>query len=111
MTQRDVAQKLGMSLNVYKSIEAGITKQIPEETVEHLARYYNVPVADLTDEFRQFLLDGQANRIRSYRESLGMGKKTFARKMGIPIRSLQEWENERKVISYKSWERYFKGRV
>jgi transcriptional regulator with XRE-family HTH domain len=111
MTQREVAGKLGLALHTYKNIEAGITKQIPEETVERLARYYNVPVVDLTDEFGCFLLDGQAKRIRAYRESFGLGKKPFARKMGIPIRSLQEWENERKAISYKCWERYFKGRA
>ena len=78
---------------------------------ERLARVYDVPVTDLLDEFNNFLYDGQANRIRTYRESLKLGKKPFARKMGIPIRSLQEWESERKVISLKCWERYFKGRA
>ena len=111
MTQREAAERLGMSLHAYKNIEAGITKKIPEETVERLARFYDLPAGDLTDEFMQFQQDGQARRIRTYRKSLGLGKKPFARKLGIPIRSLQEWENERKAVSYKCWERYFKGRA
>jgi hypothetical protein len=51
--------------------------------VERLARYYNVPEADLTDEFCQFLLGGQADRIRAYHKFLG--QRSFARMMGIPI--------------------------
>ena len=86
-------------------------RQIPEETVERLARYYNVPAADLTDEFGQFLLDGQADRIRAYRKSLGLGQKSFAGMMGIPISNLQAWETGRKTISRKCWERHFKGRA
>lgn len=79
--------------------------------MERLARFYDLPAGDLTDEFMQFLQEGQANRIRTYRRTLGLGKKPFARKLGIPIRSLQEWESEKKGISYKCWERYFKGRA
>ena len=111
MTQKEAADKMGVSLHTYKNIELGITKQISKETVERLARFYDLPAGDLTDEFMQFLQDGQAHRIRTYRRTLGLGKKPFARKLGIPIRSLQEWENERKAVSYKCWERYFKGRA
>ena len=102
---------MGMSKNVYKSIEEGSTQHIQREMAEQLAQFYDVPVMDFLDEFNQFLHDGQAKRIRAYRESLKMGKKPFARKMGIPVRCLQEWESGRKVISIKCWERYFKGRA
>lgn len=110
LRQKDAAEKLGISLSTYKSIEEGFNQYVSQELTQKLAQFYNVPVADLQNEYNRFLCDGQAYRIRRYRESLGLGKKPFARAMGIPIRSLQEWENERKVISYKSWERYFKGR-
>ena len=33
----------------------------------------------------------------------------FAQAFHIPEASLQNWEEERKKLSYKSWERYFKG--
>ena len=111
LMQAEVADKVGMTHNVYKTIEAGVTRQIQREMAERLAQFYGVPVTDFLDEFNRFLYDGQADRIRAYRESLGLGKKPFAREMGIPIRSLREWESGRKVISLKCWERYFKGKT
>ena len=92
-------------------IECGVTQHIPIGMIEKLADYYSVPKTDFMDEFNRFLYDGQANRMRACRESLGLGKKPFARQMGIPIRSLREWESGRKVISRKCWEKYFKGRA
>ena len=109
--QVEVAEKVGMTHSVYKAIEEAFTQHIDPENVERLAQFYGVPVTDFLDEFNRFLYDGQANRIRAYRESLGLGKKPFARKMAIPIRSLQGWESGKKVISIKCWERYFKGRA
>ena len=108
--QTDAAEIAGVTRAVYIDIECGTTQHIPLEMVQRLAEFYDVPVIDFLDEFNRFLYDGQGKRIRVYRESLGLGKKAFARKLGIPIRCLQEWENDRKVISKKSWERYFKGR-
>lgn len=111
LMQTEVAQQIGMSDSVYKNIEEGLTQHIPREMVERLAQFYHVPVTDFLDEFNQFLYDGQAKRIRAYREKFGMGRKPFARSTGIPIRSLQEWESGKKVISRKCWEQYFKGRA
>ena len=111
LTQAEVADRVGMTHSVYKAIEEGITQHIEPEKVERLAQFYGVPAMDFLDEFNQFLYAGQAVRIRAYRESYGMGKKPFARKMGIPVNCLREWESGRKVISRKSWERYFKGRA
>ena len=109
LLQTEVADQVGITHNVYKAVEEGLTQHIPQEAAERLARFYRVPITDFLDEFNRFLYDGQANRIRAYRESLGLGKKPFAKKMGIPIRSLQAWETGRKQISRKCWEKYFSG--
>ena len=111
LMQVEVADRVGMTHSVYKAIEEGFTQHIEPEKVGRLAQFYGVPVTDFLDEFNHFLYEGQAARIRAYRESFGMGKKPFARKMGIPVRCLQEWESGRKVISIKCWERHFKGRA
>ena len=111
LKQKETAQKVGMTRSAYKALEEGFSQRIEPDRADRLAQFYGVPVTDFLDEFNQFLYDGQANRIRAYRESMGLGKKPFAKKMGIPIRCLQEWEGGRKVISRKSWERYFKGRA
>jgi transcriptional regulator with XRE-family HTH domain len=109
LLQTEVADQVGITHNIYKAIEEGFKQHIPQEAAERLARFYRVPITDFLDEFNRFLYDGQANRIRAYRESLGLGKKPFAKKMGIPIRSLQAWETGRKQISRKCWEKYFSG--
>ena len=111
LMQVEVADKVGMTHSVYKAIEEGFTQHIEPEKVDRLAQFYGVPVTDFLDEFNHFLYDGQANRIRAYRKSLGMGRKTFARHTGIPLTSLRYWEDDKKVISRKCWEQYFKGRA
>lgn len=109
--QSEVAEVIGVTRAVYGDMERGITQQIPLDATIKLAQLYQVPVAELMDEYNRFLYDGQATRIRAYRESLGLKRKAFAKAVGIPIRSLQEWESGKKTVSRKSWERYFKGRA
>ena len=111
LTQACVARETGIPQNIYRAMEVGIVQHVQPEMAERLALFYGLPVRECLDEFNRFLYDGQAVRIQAYRESLGMSRKPFARKMGIPIRSLQAWENGEKVISVKSWERYFKGKA
>ena len=81
---------------------------IPRRKTACLAQFYGVPKKDFIDDYNRFLLDGQAKLNLAYREKLGMGRKTFARHTGIPLSSLRYWENEKKVVSRKAWERYFK---
>ncbi len=107
LLQSEVAERVGLTYNAYKNLEAGTMQHISRDTAQRLAELYNIPVADLLDAYNQFLYDGQAARIRTYRESLGLRKKPFARKMGIPIRSLQAWESGSKTLSRQSWEKYF----
>ena len=76
-----------------------------------LSDLYGLPERDFMDEFGQFLYDGQSQRIRAYRARLGMGRKPFCRYTGIPLTNIRIWESEQKVISRKSWEKYFKGRA
>ncbi len=54
------------------------------------------------------LNDGQGSQIRSIRSRTGLSQKEFAEKSGIPIKRLRVWENEAKIISYRSWETFFK---
>ena len=111
LTQKEGAAKIGMSYHVYKAIEEGTTRQISAEMRNKLAQFYNVANEDLIDEFNRFLLDGQANRIRAIRSKTGLSRREFARQLGIPVQSLKGWENEKRAVTYKSWEKYFKGRA
>ena len=111
LMQKEVAAKIGMSHNAYKSIEEGATRQISTEMRDRLARFYDVANEDLIDAFNRFLLDGQANRIRAIRGKTGLSQREFAGQMGIPVQGLEAWENEKRAVTYKSWEKYFKGRT
>ena len=110
LMQKEVAAKIGMSHHVYKAIEEGTTRQLSTEMRDKLAQFYDVAAEDLIDAFNRFLLDGQANRIRAIRSKTGLSQREFARQMGIPVQSLKGWENEKRAVTYKSWEKYFKGR-
>ena len=111
LTQREAAQIAGVSRSVYIDIECGITRRLPGCLIQNLPKFYGVPVSDFLDEYNQFLFDGQAQRIRAYREKLGMGRKPFCRHTGIPLSNLRGWEDGKKEVSFKCWEMYFKGRA
>ena len=111
LMQTEVAERIGMSHYTYKTIEEGTAQHFAKEMRDALARFFGVPAADFTDEFNQFLEDGQGGRIRAWRSRTGLSRQAFADRYGIPFRSLEVWEIEKKAISYKSWEKYFKGRA
>ena len=111
LMQVEVADKVGMTPSAYKAIEEGFTQRIAPDKADQLAKFYGVPANGFLDEFAQFLRDGQAQRILGYRNRLGMSRGVFAQFTGIPLRSLQSWEKNQKIISRSSWERYFKDKA
>lgn len=111
LMQKEVARMAGITRNTYINLETGNLNSFNKTTADKLATLFEIPVCDLLDGYNRFLWDGQARQIQEYRQSFGLGQKPFARQMGIPIRSLQAWESGRKVVSLKSWEKYFKGRI
>ena len=111
LMQREVAAIAGLNRSVYNNIECGTTQHIPLEAARRLAEYYGVSADDFIDEYTRFNLDGQVQRISAYRSRLKMKKKPFCKYTGIPLTSLREWEKGNKTVSYKCWEKYFKGRA
>ena len=111
LMQKEVAKIAGVSRNTYINLETGVLNGFDKTVADKLATLFEIPVYDLLDGYNRFLCHGQARQIQSYRASFGLGQKPFARQMGIPIRCLQDWESGRKVVSLKSWEKYFKDRI
>ena len=70
-----------------------------------------VPASDFEDEFNRFCEDGQGSRIQAWRSQTGLNRQAFAERYGIPLQSLEVWENEKRAVTYKSWEKYFKERA
>lgn len=111
LMQKEVAAKIGMSYHVYKAIEEGITRHFDKRMRERLACFFGVPASDFEDEFNRFCEDGQGSRIQAWQSQTGLNRQAFAERYGIPLQSLKAWENEKRAVTYKSWEKYFKGRA
>ena len=111
LMQKEVAEKIGMSHHAYMSIEEGTTRRFGKGMRERLAGFFGVPASDFEDEFNRFCEDGQGSRIQAWRSQTGLNRQAFAERYGIPLQSLKGWENEKRAVTYKSWEKYFKGRL
>lgn len=109
LMQKEVADRAGISRSVYIQLETGACDVYPIPILDKLAALYNIPVADLLDDYNRFLYLGQARLIRAHRQSLGLGKKPYARYMGISPTSLRLWEAEKKRVTKTTWEKYFRG--
>lgn len=108
LMQKEVADMIGITRGHYIDYEVGCVDYYPKEMVDKLAKFYQIPVDDLLDDYNRFLYRGQGKLIRKYRESLGMKKKQFARFIKLSPNTLCLWENDEKRMSINSWKKYFK---
>lgn len=111
LMQKEVAQIVGISRSTYINLETDNYNRFDKTTADKLSKLYNIPVDDLLDDYNRFIAVGQGKLIREYRESLNLGKRPFARALGVDANMIRLWESERKQISLKSWEKYFKNRI
>ena len=111
LTQKELAEQLGISRSMYINMETGAIDQYPLDVLDKLSKLYNVPITDFLDEYNLFLYCGQGAQLRAYRDELGMTQKDFAAHMGVYLSNITLWEKERKVISKTLWKRYFEERL
>ena len=102
---------VGISEGVYMGLEKARNEYYEKDVVDKLAELFRIPVQDLLDEYNAFMYNDPAKQIHEYRMSLGMGTERFARKIGTSETCVRSWEKNTKLISRKSWEKYFKGRI
>lgn len=111
LMQKEVAKMVGISRSTYINLETGNYNGFDRTVADKLSKLFNIPVYDLLDDYNRFLSCGQGKLIREYRESLNLGKRPFARLVGADANMIRLWESERKQVSLKSWEKYFKNRI
>lgn len=111
LEQEEVAKKIGVSRAIYQTWESGILDYYNKDIVDQLSSLYKIPVDDLLDDYNRFMHYGQGKAIRTYLESLGIGKRTFARLLNLNITTYRLWESEQVRITKTSWEKYFKDRI
>ena len=63
---------------------------------------------DYADLYLTFLEAGQGQQILQLRRKLGLGRKAFAARYGVPLSNLRSWESDRKKMSRRSFERYIR---
>lgn len=99
---------MGISPGIYIQLETGKRGEYPIPILDKLAALYQLPLEDLLDGYNRFLYRGQGKLIREHRQSLGLGKKPYARLLEISPSSLRAWESEKIRITKNAWEKYFK---
>ena len=104
LRQKDVAEYAGIERSTYSSYEEIGRDYYPIGTMRKIAELFSVPVTELLDEFNLFLYHGQGQRIKQARALKGMTQKEYAKYLGVPFGTLQQWEQERISISKNTWE-------
>ena len=108
LTREQVSRGTGIPFGVYRDLELGKACYISGEHTAALAAFFGKPEADFSNAYSRFLDAGQGKQLRALREAQGLTRKAFAEKYGIAPVSLENWETERKVMSCRSWEKYFR---
>lgn len=104
LMQREVADRIGLSRQIYMDIETGVSVHMERS----LAKLFEINPTDLLDDYNRFLYEGQGKQLLAYRQQLGMSKKAFARFLGVDVRTIRNWESEQKTMSRKTWEKVMK---
>ena len=107
LMQKEVAAQAGISRRMYLDLENGVSRMVPKQAADRLAAYYRIPVDDLLDDYSRFFYHGQGTSVKAHRERLGMSQQEFANHIGVLPKLVRAWEDESRILSLKSWERYF----
>ncbi len=87
LIQKEVAAQIGVSRAVYVDMETGAVDHCPAAVADRLSVLYGVLVERLLDGYNLFLYRGQAAQIQEYRKRIGLGRKAFARLLGVGERT------------------------
>ena len=70
-----------------------------------IAELFSVPITDLLDEYNLFLYNDQGKQIKRMRERRNMSQREFARRLGVPYGTLQQWEQNRVQMFKSAWKK------
>ena len=102
MMQSEVADAVGISMDYYRSLEAGqFRRSFSLELADKLAALYSIPVEDLLDDYALFFHRGGGDFLRRYRETKGWSRQQLADHAKVGCTSIRTWENGQKSISQK----------
>lgn len=111
LTQSETAELAGISRMVYMEMEKGVLDCYEKEVVDKLAELFGISPFDLLDDYNRFLYLGQGKMALECRKRSGLSRKAFARSIGAYENSVYCWETEKKHMTKRSWEKYYKDRM
>lgn len=105
LLQREVADYVGMDRGTYHSYEDIGRDYYPMEHMEKLAQLFEVTLEELVDEYNLFLYRGQGEQLKAMRAARNMTQSEYARRLGVSMSNLAQWEIDRVRISKSTWQR------
>ena len=72
--------------------------------MKKLSELFEVSLEKLLDEYNLFLYHGQGKQIKAMRTARNMTQAEYARRLGVPIGNLKQWETDRVQIFKSTWQ-------
>jgi len=107
LLQREVADYVGIERTTYSAYEEDGRDYYPSDTLQRIAEFLSVKVADLIDDYNTFLCEGQARQIKALRDKMSMTQAEFAAHFNVSKEQIKKWEQNKARMTKKFWERIF----
>ena len=99
-----MAEYVGMDRSTYSSYEEMGRDYYPIDRMKKLAELFEVSLETLLDEYNLFLYNEQGKQIKAMRAARNMTQAEYARRLGVPIGNLKQWETDRVQIFKSTWQ-------
>ena len=110
LEQQEVAAYVTLHRGTYAGYETpGARDYYPLDKLSSLAELFEVPLDYLWDEYNRFLYEGQGQRVRVLRESMGLSRREFADQFGVWTTTVRNWETDSVRMTRQTWEKLFRS--
>lgn len=105
LQQSDMAKIMEVDRKTYSRYEENVLEAYPLDKLEKASKYFGIDIADLLDEYNLFLYRGQGAQIKGLRKSLGLTQSELAKRLGVSIQKVKNWEREKVRVSRGTFEK------
>lgn len=102
-TQEEVAEKLGISVKLYRSYESRERERYSVPCLKMLAGLFKIRPELLLDKYHGFLDKGQSEQLKKFRRKYHLTQKELGRRLQVSRNTIQNWEYEKKQINRYHW--------